>query len=156
MSTVSLARSPLRRCQLISSISQIPFKFDASIIPILFVLSIVPLAAIYKLRTYLAKKEKTAALHAKGIGKNVPGFLTGSKRVQLPPDIILRIQLGEEVTGEEITAALDKIKADEEKARAERVKREEYERRTGTKVKEGVDVDFLPAVAGGGKSRRRK
>lgn len=108
------------------------------------------------MRSYLANKEATAALHAKGIGKNVPGFLTGSKRVQLPPDIILRIQLGEEVTGEEITAALDKLKA-EEKARVESLaKREEYERRTGTKVKEGVDVDFLPQAAGVGKGRKRK
>lgn len=136
--------------------STIPFKFDASIIPILLVFSIVPLAAAYKLRTYLANQEKTAALRAKGIGKNVPGFLTGSKRVQLPPDIVLRIQLGEEVTGEEITAALDKLKAEELARIEEERKREEYEKKTGVKLKEGVDPDFLPQVAGGGKSRRRK
>ena len=50
-----------------------------------------------------------------GIGKGAPGFTTNVRKVAVPPEIMARIRAGEQVSGEEITAAQEKMKREEEK-----------------------------------------
>lgn len=86
----------------------------------------------------------------------------GSKKVGLPLHIAARIRLGEEVSAEEITEALQLEQ--ERRDREERDAREEEERKKkgikSMKIPEGVDRDFLPpgatVVGGSGGARRRK
>lgn len=49
-----------------------------------------------------------------GIGKGAPGFTTNVRKVAVPPEIMARIRAGEQVSGEEITAAQEKIRREEE------------------------------------------
>lgn len=95
-----------------------------------------------------------------GIGRGAPGFQTGSRRVALPSHIAMRIKLGDEVSADEITEALE-----QERLRLEKIERDEAEAeelaRQGIKtlkVPDSVDTDWLPAGATikPGQARRRK
>lgn len=82
----------------------------------------------------------------------------------MPLEIIMRIKLGEEVTPEEITEALEKQQREEEEAERKRVREEERleQEKAGfktMKIPDSVDEDWLPAGAttvGKGPARRRK
>lgn len=95
-----------------------------------------------------------------GIGRGAPGFLTGSQRVKLPLHIAMRIKLGEEVTAEEITEALEEQRLQEEAEERKRLAKEEREKAGLKKIPDSVDEDWLPAgatqVGGGQKGARRR
>ncbi|KAF7297820.1 hypothetical protein MKEN_01405700 [Mycena kentingensis (nom. inval.)] len=59
-------------------------------------------------RWYLARK-----LRVHGIGKGAPGFQTSVKKVRVPPEIMERIRRGEDVSAEEVTAAMARMEAEE-------------------------------------------
>lgn len=64
---------------------EMQFAPDATLLPVLLVLSALPLYASYKLITHLrSKRDAAAKLASTGIGRGAPGFLTGSKRVGIP------------------------------------------------------------------------
>ncbi|GAA5876642.1 hypothetical protein JCM16303_003609 [Sporobolomyces ruberrimus] len=87
-----------------------------------------------------------------GIGRGAPGFQTGVKKVAIPPELAARIRAGEEVSAEEVTAALD---AERERMRQEE---EEEERRKSGKKKlpDGVDESWLQEGTLGSNSKARK
>lgn len=87
-----------------------------------------------------------------GIGRGAPGFQTGVKRVAIPPELAARIRAGEDVSAEEVTAALD---AERERMRKEEAE-EERLRNGGKKLPDGVDEGWLPDGALGGKSGVKK
>lgn len=102
-----------------------------------------------------------------GLGRGAPGFLTGSRKVALPLHIAARIKMGEEVSPEEITEALEEqrlLELEEERKRLLAEERAERERNgiKEMKIPDSVDEDWLPAGAtnvGGGRggaARRRK
>lgn len=93
------------------------------------------------------------------MGRGAPGFKTSVARVALPAEIVARIRLGEEVTAEEITEA---IEVEKEKARlieeAEK-KRLEREAQGKKKIPDTVDESWLEGttvMGTGSKTRRRK
>ncbi|GAA5909229.1 uncharacterized protein JCM6883_005812 [Sporobolomyces salmoneus] len=88
-----------------------------------------------------------------GIGRGAPGFATGVKRVAIPPELAARIRAGEEVSADEVTAALD---AEKERMRKEE-EEEERLKNGGKKLPAGVDESWLPDGAlGGGSSKAKK
>lgn len=125
---------------------------DAQLVAVGLVVSVPLLFAVYKVYSNLTslsaatkKKQQQGSDSDTFIGRGAPGFATGSKRVALPRELAERIRRGEEVSAEEVTAAL------------ERVQRGETEEQT-QKPKD----DFLPEgvatsrTASGSGSRRRK
>ncbi|KAJ7212273.1 hypothetical protein GGX14DRAFT_361766 [Mycena pura] len=70
--------------------------------------SVLLVSGYFGRKWYLARK-----LRVHGIGKGAPGFQTGVRKVRVPPEIMERIQRGEEVSAEEITAALARKEAEE-------------------------------------------
>jgi hypothetical protein len=64
-------------------------------------LGVISLPALY---VYVSRTLAARKLAKTGIGKGAPGFLTGVKRVAVPPEIAARIQRGEYVSPEEIAA----------------------------------------------------
>ncbi|GAA6012886.1 hypothetical protein JCM11491_006213 [Sporobolomyces phaffii] len=87
-----------------------------------------------------------------GIGRGAPGFQTGVKRVQIPPELAARIRAGEDVSAEEVTAALD---AERERMRKEE-EDEERLKNGGRKLPAGVDESWLQDGTLGGKSQVKK
>nr|GAT50527.1 predicted protein [Mycena chlorophos] len=67
----------------------------------------------YARKWYLARR-----LKVHGIGKGAPGFQTSVKKVRVPPEIMERIRRGEDVSAEEVTAAMAKMEAEEKAAAA--------------------------------------
>ncbi|KAJ8515362.1 hypothetical protein ONZ45_g7196 [Pleurotus djamor] len=58
---------------------------------------------------YFARKWYLAyRLKKYGIGRGAPGFQTNVRKVQITPEIAARLRRGEEVSAEEITAAIAK------------------------------------------------
>ncbi|KAL8280772.1 hypothetical protein RQP46_006776 [Phenoliferia psychrophenolica] len=147
-----------------------PETFDAAlIIPIAF-LSLPVLWLSNRLYTNYAEKKRLKAL---GIGRGVPGFLTGVQKVALPLAIVARIKMGEDVSAEEITDAINAEKAREirlaeleaeEAAAAARDAERDANWKAGElkpmKVPKTVDTEWLPQGALDGASskggRRRK
>lgn len=123
---------------------------DTSLVPPLLLLS-VPVAYVgYRVcRALLSTPVSKRPYDPKtGVGRGAPGFQTGVRRVAIPPHIAARIRAGEEVSGEEITAALEV-----ERERLDREEREGAEEKV--KLPEGVDEDWLPAGAVSGKKKAR-
>ncbi|PWZ01926.1 hypothetical protein BCV70DRAFT_157528 [Testicularia cyperi] len=85
-----------------------------------------------------------------GLGRGAPGFQTGVKRMAVTPEIAARMRAGEQVSAEEIEAAV--AKAQSQNAQA-----------TSTALKNpNVDQDWLPQAgrgaspAGGAKKNKRR
>lgn len=70
-----------------------------------------------------------------GLGKGAPGFTTNVRRVAVPPEIMARIRAGEQVSGEEITAAQDKMRREEEEKEKREASGISEEPETATKKK---------------------
>ncbi|KAJ7069944.1 hypothetical protein C8F01DRAFT_1114686 [Mycena amicta] len=70
--------------------------------------SVLLLSGYYARKWYLARR-----LKVHGIGKGAPGFQTSVKRVRVPPEIMERIRRGEDVSAEEVTAAMERMNAEE-------------------------------------------
>jgi hypothetical protein len=66
----------------------------------------IALLAIPSIYIYVSRALAARKLKKTGIGKGAPGFLTSVKRVAVPPEIAARIRRGEEVSPEEISAAI--------------------------------------------------
>ncbi|KAK4704821.1 hypothetical protein P7C70_g1384, partial [Phenoliferia sp. Uapishka_3] len=88
----------------------VPDSFDAALIVPILCLS---LPVIYFSRQAYANYVEKQRLLKQGIGRGVPGFLTGSQKVALPLAIVARIRMGEDVSAEEITEAINAEKARE-------------------------------------------
>ena len=67
------------------------------------------------------------------------GFMTGSKRVALPLHIAARIKMGEEVSAEEITEALQLQKEQEEREERRRLEAEEAAKAGCKPIPDSVD-----------------
>ena len=67
------------------------------------------------------------------------GFMTGSKRVALPLHIAARIKMGEEVSAEEITEALQLQKEQEEREERRRLEAEEAAKAGRKPIPDSVD-----------------
>jgi hypothetical protein len=67
--------------------------------------SVVSLLTLPPLYWYISRTLAARKLEKTGIGKGAPGFLTGVKRVAVPPEIVARLRRGEDVSPEEIEAA---------------------------------------------------
>lgn len=139
-------------------------SFDTALIPPLLFFAVPVFLASSRIYSYFKGSSSPKAEKYNpetGIGRGAPGFLTGSKRVQLPLHIAMRIKLGEEVTAEEITEALEEQRLQEEAEERKRLEQEERER-SGVKtmkIPDSVDEEWLPAGAtqiGGGKGARRR
>jgi len=134
-------------------------SFDPALVVPLAVLSLPLLYIASRLYSTAAAKKKLATT---GIGRGAPGFLTGVRKVTIPPHIAARIRMGEEVSGEEITAALEEERErleEEERVRLEREDADRKRQQAPVKVPDTVDTEWLPQGAlGGAKSqgRRRK
>ncbi|GAA5844207.1 hypothetical protein JCM11251_006716 [Rhodosporidiobolus azoricus] len=130
-----------------------PSNIDASLFPPLLLVSLPVLYISYRVLTSVSSNPKNKAYDPKtGIGRGAPGFQTGVKRVAIPPALAARIRAGEEVSAEEVTAALEAEK--ERLAKEEATDKEEKK-----KLPDGVDEEWLPAGATGsgkGKGRKRK
>ncbi|GAA5890680.1 hypothetical protein JCM6882_000623 [Rhodosporidiobolus microsporus] len=129
----------------------LPSNVDASLVPPLLLVSLPVIYISYRLFTSLAGGGKSKSYNPQtGLGRGAPGFQTGVKRVAIPPALAARIRAGEEVSAEEVTAALE--------AEKERMSREEAEEeKQKKKLPDGVDEEWLPAGAlGGGKSKAKK
>jgi hypothetical protein len=87
-----------------------------------------------------------------GLGRGAPGFQTGVKKVAIPPELAARIRAGEEVSAEEVTAALD---AERERMRKEE-EEEERKKNGGKKLPDGVDESWLQDGTLGGRSKAKK
>jgi hypothetical protein len=92
-------------------------------------------------------------LRETGIGKGAPAFITNVRKVAIPAHLAARIRRGEEVSGEEVTAALEA-----EKRRLEKEEGDGQQEVEVVKVPETVDQEWLPQGTLGGKAqgRRRK
>ncbi|GAA6052077.1 hypothetical protein JCM3770_006619 [Rhodotorula araucariae] len=127
---------------------------DSSLLPPLLFVSL-PVAYLgYRLyRALLSVSPSSLPYDPKtGVGRGAPGFQTGVRRVAIPPALAARIRAGEEVSADEVTAALE--------AEKERIAREERnaaeEDGDGVKLPEGVDEEWLPVGALGGKNKARR
>ncbi|GAA5847413.1 hypothetical protein JCM9279_000470 [Rhodotorula babjevae] len=129
---------------------------DSPLVPSLLLLSLPAAYVAYRVyRTILASLPASSRPYdpKTGVGRGAPGFQTGVRRVAIPPALAARIRAGEEVSAEEVTAALEEEK--ERLDREEAAQRDEDENRV--KVPEGVDEEWLPAGAlKKGKARQRK
>ncbi|KAF7299166.1 hypothetical protein MIND_00865300 [Mycena indigotica] len=70
--------------------------------------SLLLLSGWYARKWYLARR-----LKVHGIGKGAPGFQTSVRKVRVPPEIMERIRRGEDVSAEEVTAAMARMEAEE-------------------------------------------
>ncbi|BGP41046.1 hypothetical protein JCM10450v2_005064 [Rhodotorula kratochvilovae] len=124
---------------------------DTSLLPPLLLVSL-PVAYIgYRIYRSLLSISPTSLPYdpKTGVGRGAPGFQTGVRRVAIPPALAARIRAGEDVSAEEVTAALE--------AEKERIAREEVaEEEDRVKLPEGVDEEWLPAGALGGKNKARR
>lgn len=139
--------------------------FDSALIPPLLFFAVPVFLASSRIYSYFKGSGKANTFNKEtGIGRGAPGFLTGSKKVALPLHIAMRIKLGEEVTAEEITEALEEQRLQEEAEERKRLLEEERERERAAGVKmmkipDTVDEEWLPAGAtqiGGAKGARRR
>ncbi|ORY89664.1 hypothetical protein BCR35DRAFT_275436 [Leucosporidium creatinivorum] len=139
--------------------------FDTALIPPLLFFAVPIFLASSRLYYFFKPDPKPDAYNPEtGLGRGAPGFLTGSRKVALPLHIAARIKMGEEVTPEEITEALEEQRLKEEEEERKRLLAEERERSGAKtmKIPDSVDEDWLPAGAtsvGGGRggaARRRK
>ncbi|GAA5955958.1 hypothetical protein JCM10213_000080 [Rhodosporidiobolus nylandii] len=121
---------------------------DTSIVPPLLIISVPVLYIAYKVFVAVTPAKAKPYDPKTGIGRGAPGFQTGVRRVAIPPALAARIRAGEEVSAEEVTVALE--------AEKERVAREEAkEQEERQKLPPGVDEDWLPAGAAGGKNKSK-
>ncbi|KAK4054298.1 DNA-dependent ATPase fun30 [Microbotryomycetes sp. JL221] len=132
-------------------------KKDASLIPPLIFFSVPVFLLCTRIYKFLYPPSSRPYDPKTGIGRGAPGFQTATKRVRLPADLVARIKRGEEVSAEEVTAALERQKlADEQAATSS-----ETEAQTKN-LPDNVDEDWLPKGASsgtaktGGSARRRK
>ncbi|GAA5859858.1 hypothetical protein JCM8547_004360 [Rhodosporidiobolus lusitaniae] len=127
-----------------------PTDFDASLLPPLLLVSLPALYLSYRLFSsfVLPSSSKPYDARTNPHGKGAPGFQTATRRVKIPEELAARIRAGEEVSGEEVTAALEREK--------ERMRKEEEEEAGKAKLPAGVDAEWLPASALGGKNKSRK
>jgi len=130
-------------------------QVDSPLVPSLLLLSLPAAYVAYRLyRTVLSSLPASSRPYdpKTGVGRGAPGFQTGVRRVAIPPALAARIRAGEEVSAEEVTAALE-----EEKARLDREEAAQRDDEDRVKVPEGVDEEWLPAGAlKKGKARQRK
>ncbi|CAK5284299.1 unnamed protein product [Mycena citricolor] len=74
----------------------------------------IAIPSVLLLSGFLARKwylQRRLRVH--GIGKGAPGFQTNVRRVRVTPEIMARIQRGEDVSPEEIAAASARMDAEE-------------------------------------------
>ncbi|KAK4054079.1 hypothetical protein OIV83_001104 [Microbotryomycetes sp. JL201] len=133
-------------------------SIDASLIPPLIILSIPAYLLASRLYNALVNPSSSSSSRpydpATGIGRGAPGFQTNTRKVQLPAELVARIKRGEEVSAEEVTAALDKQAQQQEEQQMHAGQIERTRR-----VPERVDQDWLPkqqGASGGAGGRRRK
>ncbi|GAA6043765.1 hypothetical protein JCM8097_006663 [Rhodosporidiobolus ruineniae] len=130
----------------------LPASLDPSLLPPVLLFSLPVLYISYRLFSGSSSSKSKAYDPSTGIGRGAPGFQTGVKRVAIPPALAARIRAGEEVSAEEVTAALE--------AEKERLAREEAGEKEKKKLPANVDADWLPASAtkddGKGKCRKRR
>lgn len=130
----------------------------SSLLPPLLMVGL-PVAFVgYRIYRFLLPGQGSASRRAynpsTGIGRGAPGFQTGVKKVAIPPELAARIRAGEDVSAEEVTAAIE--------AEQQRIAEEEEQEANANKVKlpDNVDAEWLPAgMADGGKGKgaaRRK
>lgn len=117
----------------------------------LFPLVLLPLGYYY-VRRYLAARK----LARTGIGRGAPGFQTGVKRIAVTPEIAARLRAGEQVSTEEIEAAVEKARAKENAK-----EKEKNEEKKVTKVDESAEEnEWIPEgnrkFAKGGSSATRR
>ncbi|BGP56138.1 hypothetical protein JCM8202_005905 [Rhodotorula sphaerocarpa] len=134
--------------------SQSTSVMDSSLLPPLLMVGL-PVAFVgYRIYRFFAGSSsgsRQAYNPSTGIGRGAPGFQTGVKRVAVPPALAARIRAGEDVSAEEVTAAIE--------AEKERLAQEEQAEAEKAKLPDGVDADWLPAGAADGKGKgaaRRK
>jgi hypothetical protein len=123
-------------------------NIDASLIPPFLLVSLPVIYIVYRIGASLTGPKNTYDPKT-GIGRGAPGFQTGVRRVAIPPALAARIRAGEDVSAEEVTAALEEERerlAQEEAAAAQEKK----------KLPPGVDEEWLPASALGGKNKAKK
>ncbi|GAA5943477.1 hypothetical protein JCM1841_003059 [Sporobolomyces salmonicolor] len=131
----------------------LPDSVDPALFAPILILSLPAVYLTYRLFTRLTSSSSKPYNPSTGIGRGAPGFQTGVRRVAIPPALAARIRAGEDVSAEEVTAALE---AEKERIAKEEEEEEEREKK---KIPKGVDEDWLPAgtVGGGnGKAKRRK
>ncbi|GJJ08139.1 hypothetical protein Clacol_002347 [Clathrus columnatus] len=113
-----------------------------------YFLPLVPLILLpigYYVRRYLAARK----LAKTGIGRGAPGFQTGVKRIAVTPEIAARLKAGEQVSTEEIEAAVAKAREKEkEKTKGKgKTKNEEIrERKVKEEVVETDENEWIPEV----------
>ncbi|GAA5966793.1 hypothetical protein JCM3765_004270 [Sporobolomyces pararoseus] len=128
-------------------------SIDPGLIAPFLVFSVPVLYFAYRIFVPASNNSKNKKYDPKtGIGRGAPGFATGVKRVAIPPELAARIRAGEEVSAEEVTAALD---AEKERMRKEE-EEEERLKNGGRKLPAGVDSEWLPQGALGGSSKAKK
>ncbi|GAA5935478.1 uncharacterized protein JCM15063_001049 [Sporobolomyces koalae] len=129
-------------------------SFDPALVAPFVVLSIPVLYFTYRVyRGIVAPASSRKTYNPKtGIGRGAPGFQTGVKKVAIPPELAARIRAGEDVSAEEVTAALD--------AERERIRKEEEDaeriKNGGKKLPANVDEDWLQDGSFGSPSSKSK
>lgn len=126
-------------------------RFDAALILPFLVVALPTLYLSNRLYKRLFASTPKNDPAVTGIGRGAPGFLTSVKKVQVPAHLMARIRAGEDVSAEEVTAAIEE---EQRKAQAEE------STASARKVREGVDEDWLPkeqqSSGSSSKGRRRK
>ncbi|GAA6005917.1 hypothetical protein JCM10207_007274 [Rhodosporidiobolus poonsookiae] len=102
---------------------------DTSLLPPLLLLSLPVAYLSYRVYASLASPSKRAYNPQTGLGRGAPGFQTAVKRVAIPPALAARIRAGEEVSAEEVTAALE---AEKQRLRKEEEAETEEAEATGS------------------------
>ncbi|KAM0789646.1 hypothetical protein ACM66B_000448 [Microbotryomycetes sp. NB124-2] len=133
-------------------------SLDAGLIPPLILFSIpIYLVASRLYKSFSGSTTTKAYDPSTGIGRGAPGFQTNTRRVKLPAELVARIKRGEEVSAEEVTAALEKQKRLDQD-QGDSLSNEGQDKDKTWNVPESVDQDWLPKQqqSGGNASRRRK
>lgn len=135
-------------------------SFDTALLPPLLFFAVPVFLISTRIYKYLKPASAQTYDPKTGIGRGAPGFTTNTRKVAIPRHLAERIRAGEDVSAEEVTAALEEERERLEKEEREQREREEAEARgkKTMKVPESVDEDWLPAGATqkGGQARRRK
>lgn len=90
-------------------------QVDSSLVFPLACCAVVVLFPAYKAYSWYTEKNRLKEVERTGIGRGAKGFMTGTKRVALPVHLAARVRLGEYVSPEEITEALQLQKEQEER-----------------------------------------